>query len=146
MTFKSSPVSKQTATIALAERHKLQKYISHPVLLDCRCVLEQNPGGAGFMSRSFRQTSLSPAGLFITDSGKLAAFRFLNSNKLFFRCVVDFCFFLSTAPNLCTDVSIFGIMHCFLEMLGLEFILYEIVISVFEFPNTNYALYCNISE
>ena len=60
------------------------------------------------MSRSFQETSLSAAGLFITDSGLMAAAKFLNVDKLFFRCVINFCFFDQLTPDLCTDVSFFS--------------------------------------
>ena len=60
------------------------------------------------MSRSFQQTSLSAAGLFITDSGIMAAVKFRHAEKLFFRCVINFCFF--TATDLCDNVSFHSYM------------------------------------
>ena len=73
-----------------------------------RCVVESDPDAVWYMSRSFQETSLSAAGLFITDSGLMAAAKFLNVDKLFFRCVINFCFFDQLSPDLCADVSFFS--------------------------------------
>ena len=59
------------------------------------------------MSRSFRQKSLT-GGLFITDSGIMAATKFTHSDIIHFRCTVNVCFFQTSPPNLCDDVSIYG--------------------------------------
>ena len=80
-----------------------------------RCVVETDPDGTWYMSRSFQQTSLSAAGLFITDSGIMAAVKFRHAEKLFFRCVINFCFF--TATDLCDNVSFHSYMflsNCFI--------------------------------
>ena len=57
------------------------------------------------MSRGFQQSSLSSAGLFVAHSGTMQAVNFVNENQLYFECYYNFCFFVATAPNLCTNVS-----------------------------------------
>ena len=71
----------------------------------CRCVVEQDPDKTWYMSRAFQQTSLSASGLFIADSGLMTAVKFTTEEKIFFKCIISFCFFTDTAPNKCTDVS-----------------------------------------
>lgn len=71
----------------------------------CRCVVEQDPDKTWYMSRAFQQTSLSASGLFIADSGLMTAVKFTTEEKIFFKCTINFCFFIDTAPDKCTDVS-----------------------------------------